>query len=528
MLCGGLVRSKFHLIKSLLNIKVAFFAILFFVLFFPQYEVAINSSSSVYHIYFNGSFVGTTNNKDNVLDYYTAARREIATDDNSMKFIDYPEITFEEEAVTVAALDSEELITQNIKAVLQEVEENELVSAYSIKVNGMLVNVEGTENVRGLFNDTVAMYDEESLFDVSLKQDFSREFDVYDASIIKHEDVDNSEEQVLVSAGLEKNLDLTNIAPIYQKDGFERYDLGVMDMKFSSDIEIVKAYLPSNRLVDRQRARGILTENQETQNIYKVQPGDTLSEISLKVGLPLERIIALNDTLDDENSNIFVDQELLITVPKPELAVVWTRQEHVSESYELDVQYIYNDSWYTNKSVTRQQPSAGYREAIAYVTYENENEVKQDILYEEVYEQAVAKVVEVGTLVPPTYIKPLAGGRMSSGFGKRSAPTKGASTYHKGIDWATPVGTPVYASSGGVVAKAGWGSGYGYVVYINHPDGRQTRYGHLSKVNVTAGQTVKQGQIIASSGNTGRSTGPHVHFEILIGGSQVNPLNYMY
>ena len=79
----------------------------------------------------------------------------------------------------------------------------------------------------------------------------------------------------------------------------------------------------------------------------------------------------------------------------------------------------------------------------------------------------------------------------------------------------------------GVVTRAGLGSGYGYVVYIDHGDGRQTRYGHLSKVLVKAGQQVSQGQKIALSGNTGRSTGPHVHFEILIGGSQVNPLNYL-
>lgn len=95
------------------------------------------------------------------------------------------------------------------------------------------------------------------------------------------------------------------------------------------------------------------------------------------------------------------------------------------------------------------------------------------------------------------------------------------------MDWATPTGTPVYASCGGTVAKAGWGSGYGYVVYINHEDGRQTRYGHLSKVLVSAGQKVKQGDKIALSGNTGVSTGPHLHFEILINGSQVNPLKYL-
>ena len=137
------------------------------------------------------------------------------------------------------------------------------------------------------------------------------------------------------------------------------------------------------------------------------------------------------------------------------------------------------------------------------------------------------KIVERGTKIPPTYIKPLSGGRLSSGFGGRKAPTKGASTNHKGVDWATPIGTAIYASSGGTVTKAGWGSGYGYVIYIKHPDGRETRYGHLSKVLVSPGQSVKQGQKIALSGNTGRSTGPHLHFEIRINGVAVNPLKYL-
>ena len=141
--------------------------------------------------------------------------------------------------------------------------------------------------------------------------------------------------------------------------------------------------------------------------------------------------------------------------------------------------------------------------------------------------EAVPKIVERGTKIPPTYIKPLSGGRLSSTYGRRKAPTKGASSFHKGTDWATPVGTAVVASAYGTVAKAGWGSGYGYVVYINHADGRQTRYAHLSKVLVKPGQVVAQGQKIALSGNTGVSSGPHLHFEILINGSQVNALKYL-
>jgi murein DD-endopeptidase MepM/ murein hydrolase activator NlpD len=202
-------------------------------------------------------------------------------------------------------------------------------------------------------------------------------------------------------------------------------------------------------------------------------------------------------------------------------------ENYYEEIYDADIIYIDRDDWYTYQTNVIQQPSAGFRKIVADVYYVNDKEVSRDILKEEILMEAVPKIVERGTKIPPTYIKPISGGTQSSGFGKRTAPTKGASTYHKGIDWSVPTGTAVYASCGGTVAKAGWGSGYGYVVYINHEDGRQTRYGHLSKVLVKVGQTVKQGEKIALSGNTGITTGPHLHFEILINGTQVNPLKYL-
>ena len=130
------------------------------------------------------------------------------------------------------------------------------------------------------------------------------------------------------------------------------------------------------------------------------------------------------------------------------------------------MQYVDVDDWYTTKQEVVQEPSAGHRKAASIVTYRNSEEIGEEIILEEVDYEAVPKIVKRGTKVPPTYIKPISGGRLSSGFGGRNAPTRGASTNHKGIDWATPVGTAVMASSGGTVTRAGWGSGYGYVVYI--------------------------------------------------------------
>jgi murein DD-endopeptidase MepM/ murein hydrolase activator NlpD len=235
----------------------------------------------------------------------------------------------------------------------------------------------------------------------------------------------------------------------------------------------------------------------------------------------------MNESLESDMTTIRVQDNLIVTVPEPELSVSYTMQEYYEEDYEADVQYVDNDSWYTTQSKVIQEPSAGHRKVVALVTYNDNSEEGREIEKEEVTYQAVPKIVERGTIVPPTYIKPISGGRLTSGFGKRNRPTRGASSYHKGVDWATPVGTSVVASSSGTVTRAGWGSGYGYCVYIHHSDGKDTRYGHLSKVLVSVGQSVTQGQRIALSGNTGVSTGPHLHFEILVNGTQVNPLNYL-
>ena len=234
-----------------------------------------------------------------------------------------------------------------------------------------------------------------------------------------------------------------------------------------------------------------------------------------------------SETLENENSTIRIGDKLIITVPEPELSVERVEKNYYEEIYDADIIYVDNDSWYTTQTKVLQQPSAGFRKVVANVSFVNDKEVSREILKEEIVMEAVPKIVERGTKIPPTYIKPISGGRLSSSFGKRTAPTKGASTYHKGVDWAVPKGTAVFASCGGTVARAGWGSGYGYVVYINHSDGRQTRYAHLSKVLVKVGQTVNQGERIALSGNTGVSSGPHLHFEMLIGGKQVNALNYL-
>lgn len=119
------------------------------------------------------------------------------------------------------------------------------------------------------------------------------------------------------------------------------------------------------------------------------------------------------------------------------------------------------------------------------------------------------------------------GGGISSYYGPRNAPTAGASTFHRGIDFAASEGSPIYAAGSGSVAFVGYDGIRGNYVDINHGNGLKTRYQHCSAIYVRSGQSVSAGQNIAAVGTTGISTGAHLHFEVHVNGSAVNPLNYL-
>lgn len=124
------------------------------------------------------------------------------------------------------------------------------------------------------------------------------------------------------------------------------------------------------------------------------------------------------------------------------------------------------------------------------------------------------------------YGLPLAAARLSSVFGWRNDPFRGGSRRHAGIDLAASAGSPVIATSDGVISMAGWDGGYGLLVSIAHGGGVQTRYGHLSRLNVAVGQAVARGDVIGFVGSTGRSTGPHVHYEVRVNGVAIDPLSH--
>lgn len=510
------------------EIQIAVLAVFVSIFFLPSFVPFEKTGNNIFTVILNNQEIGTVSAPEEAERYVVEARRQLASGSEELVLVESNLETTGSEVLFGRTDDPDQIVEKMFQVLSADVKET-LHRSYVVKINEYMVNLSSKDAVNALLQAALDKYDSEGRYRVELLLDPARELSVLTTSIRTEEEaVEEAQEVVHLEAGI--HADLTGVfeeaEPTGEKD-FEDYDLGLISMEYGNTIEVVEAYLKEADLTDLNAAILEVTQEEEKSDVYEVVSGDTLSEIAIKTNIPMDRLIEMNDSLEDERSMIRAGDELIITVPEPKLAVVRQEELYYEEDYEEDVIYIDNDDWYTTQTKTLQEPSAGHRRVIAVVTFENDKKTATEIIKEEVTYEAVAKIVERGTKIPPTYIKPISGGRLSSGFGRRSRPTKGASTYHKGVDWATPTGTAVYASCGGTVARAGWGSGYGYVVYINHPDGRQTRYGHLSKVLVSVGQTVSQGQKIALSGNTGVSTGPHLHFEILINGSQVNPLQYL-
>lgn len=495
----------------------------------PGLQKLEDKSSNMVSVFINGTQVGTVKDATEVAGMITEARRKIASESSNLVLVQC-EVVLSGSTDVVGQVDDRQVIVDNIYNLFRE---NVMVTkqpAYEVKINDFTVNLRSIDDVIELLNASKAEYDPDHEWKVWLVTDNTRELNVMTTKVekVSRQEEPGSEEPDAFPVGgallrMEEMYDAA-FSPIEENTS----EFGVEGIGFDENVEVVQAYVDGDKISTLEDAIEAVTKTSEKSKKYEVVPGDTLGAIAQKNDMTIDEIIKLNSvSIPDENATIRVGDEITISSPEPELSVVRTERRYYEENYDEDVVYIDNDDWYTNESVVRQQPVTGYRKVVADVTYRNAELMNTDILYQNVTVKAVAKIVERGTKVPPNYVYPL-WGRLSSTFGRRKAPKRGASTFHKGIDIAVPIGTAVMASCGGTVSRAGWGSGYGYCVYIDHPDGKSTRYGHLSKVLVKAGQKVSQGQKIALSGNTGVSTGPHLHFEILVGGTQVNPLKYLH
>ncbi len=208
----------------------------------------------------------------------------------------------------------------------------------------------------------------------------------------------------------------------------------------------------------------------------------------------------------------------------PLFDVIVSEQERKKEAIEHKVEVINTDKLYKGESEVKQAGKNGIKETLIEKTRRNDLEVEEEILEEEIVKEPVTKVIWKGTKELPSrgtgdFIWPAVGGEITSKQGERWG------RYHKGIDIAGVSDKTIKASDNGKVVEAGFRGSFGNKVVIDHGNGYETVYAHLSSFDVKKGQVVRQGESLGKMGSTGRSTGTHLHFEIHKNDSLENPLS---
>jgi len=243
--------------------------------------------------------------------------------------------------------------------------------------------------------------------------------------------------------------------------------------------------------------------------LYTVKKEDSLLKIAARCSIPYDSIVTLN-RIESVETEITGKTLILPTVP-----AVYLPDIPISSIEKLNAALF-------EKYRTEPIKLNVYSRAGLNSTYTAENKREVLCFPNEVFDGTVRAF-----FFKPFYRFPLKDGILTSDFGERASPFTGKKSYHPGIDLAAPAGSPVMACASGKIKSISYSNMYGNHIIISHTDGRESLYGHLSKVYVSLNESIKSGTIIGAVGSTGMSTGPHLHFEIREHGIPKNPVKYI-
>lgn len=298
----------------------------------------------------------------------------------------------------------------------------------------------------------------------------------------------------------------------------------VKQVTIKEQIALVDAMAPAEDIRTAEEAKRILVRGTDKLRIYTVQRGDTLWRIAEVNGMSPDDLGKANP--DVKPTALQPGQQLNLIVAEPFVHLESQEEVTVIENIPFSVETRQDPDRYPWQSEYLVQGVYGKRQVTYAVSRENGKVVERNPVKEELLSEPKGAVFLQGTKLAPKlgsgqFVLPIAGARLTSGFGWRGR------EFHLGLDLAAPKGTAIVAADDGTVVEAGWDGGYGYAVRIDHGEGKLvTLYGHLSSIAVKQGQTVKKGDVIGYEGSTGRSTGPHLHFEIWRDGKAVDPRQF--
>lgn len=304
----------------------------------------------------------------------------------------------------------------------------------------------------------------------------------------------------------------------------ESIDGVIKEVKILEDVQITRSDVPLNKVRETSDLIEFIKVGADEIKTHVIEVGESFWTIAMIYDTTVDELISANP--DKDPQKLKLGDEVKLVLPTSKLTVATTEEIEYTEDTEYETIIESDASMYTNQQKVKVEGEKGLSKILASQVKHNGILVEKEIINEEVIEEPVNELVVKGTKeVPKTvatgiFMMPTRG-TFSSGYGSRWG------RMHRGIDIAASTGTSIKAADGGTVTHSGWQGTYGNMVEIDHGNGFKTRYAHASKLLVSEGTKVYKGQEIAKVGNTGRSTGPHLHLEVLKNGVHVNPSKFV-
>ena len=305
------------------------------------------------------------------------------------------------------------------------------------------------------------------------------------------------------------------------KSSFKADGVKIDTVGFQEKVEIAQVPVTLGDVLTADNAVEFLKQGKQKQLKHIITQGDSLWTIARKYDMHIEDLLKINPAIKGEHLDL--GQQVILVALEPVLNVVITGEQTLKETLPYKVVVQSDRSMWRGREKVKTHGKNGVRQVSYKVIIKNGSVVSNQVVQEKVLQAATNQVVTRGSrfVVASRSGSGKVGwpisGRITSGYGRRWG------SMHTGIDIDGYKGQPVGAASAGMVVSAGWEGGYGKMVVIRHNNGLVTRYGHLSKIEVSSGQSVSRGDLIGLVGSTGHSTGSHLHFEVLNGGSFQNP-----
>jgi murein DD-endopeptidase MepM/ murein hydrolase activator NlpD len=434
----------------------------------------------IYHIYAKDQYVGAISDESKVKELVATEIEQASTQYDKLSLSDGSEISvISEQVFTTDTNDSETL--------------DKLQDLVTVAANAFALSV----------NDEIAVY--------------VKDLDSYHEVVKKLKLQSVSEAEL---AELEARKHSTDTLPPLKEN-----ETRILDVLLKERITGVTQLAKPEAVLSIDEAVKYLQKGTLVEKTYAVQSGDIIGKIANTHNLSTTDLIKLNPGVT-ETSLLQIGQELKVTALKPLVNVEVLSEKKVTEAVKFKNQVEETETMFKGDTKVKQEGSNGKKEMTYVITEQNGEQISKSVKEENVIVEVKNQVVLKGTKVIPSrgsgsFAWPAEGGYISSEMGHRWG------SFHKGIDIARPNGYTIKAADNGIVTFTGRDGTYGNKVIVDHQNGYETVYAHLASISVNEGQTVPQGSKLGIMGSTGRSTGTHLHFEVIKNGSNVNPISYL-